>query len=79
MTFSCIIRSTDAAIFSGRAKSVTLPTVSGEVQVLSAHADAFIALIAGTVVVEAEDGSKQSFALRGGVFRMKDDVATLVA
>ncbi len=59
-------------------KAVTLPTFSGEAQILSGHAEAFMILEKGTVVLENSDGKKDVIQIDGGSCYIKNDEIAII-
>lgn len=75
----CLARSTDGLQFQGPARSVTLPTANGQVQVMPGHAEAFIVMTAGRLVFEGFGGQPdRSLAIRSGTLLVKDNQVTVL-
>lgn len=64
-------------VFSGDALSVTLPTASGEIQILQGHAPLVSLLRAGEVRV-AHDGKETTLAVSGGYIEVRPDSNVIV-
>lgn len=64
-------------LFAGDAQSVTLPTVGGEVTILSKHEPMVTTLLPGTVTVRAHDGT-HTFDVVGGVLEVSSDQVTVL-
>ncbi len=77
-TFSCTLRTSDGPLFSGALRSLTLPTNTGEVEVLPGHCEAYIALVPGQAVAVTADGARRALTVGAGVFKIKDDAAFAV-
>ena len=79
MTFPLLIFSIDREIFVGDAKSLTLPSATGQIQVLPHHAPLVSLLQEGDMVIEQTDGSRQNLPIAGGVVEVKPkEVVVLV-
>lgn len=77
-TFSLLIFSIDREVFVGRAKAVTLPSATGQIQILAGHTPLISLLREGDMVIEAETGS-QKIPIRGGVVEVNPrEVVALV-
>jgi len=64
-------------LFAGDAQSVTLPTVGGEVTILSKHEPMVTTLVPGVVTVKAHDGT-HTFDIDGGVLEVSSDQVTVL-
>lgn len=78
-TFHLTIARVGENIFSGEARSVTLPGVDGVFTVLSGH-EAFVSqLKEGEVKIEAVDGEKKSIPIpEGGVAEVSGNQTTVI-
>ncbi len=77
-TFPLSILAIDREIFLGKAKSLTLPTLQGQIQVLAGHAPLIALLQEGDVFIEKEDSTSEKLPVAGGVLRVKEDTVTLL-
>ncbi len=79
MIFPLSIFAIDRELFMGNAQSVSIPGVLGRMQILPHHIPLVSALEEGDVVVEKEDGKKQTVPIAGGVAEVnKNEVVILV-
>ena len=78
MTFPLRIFSIDREIFVGQAKSVALPTTTGQIQILAEHAPLVSALKAGDVIIEGENDFHQSIPISGGVVEVAENEVTVL-
>ena len=76
--FPLSILAIDREIFLGKATSLILPTVQGQIQVLAGHAPLIALLQEGDVLVEKEDGALEKLPVAGGVLHVKEDRVTLL-
>ena len=76
--FSCeIISPTKKEIFQD-VKSITLPAWQGEAQVLSGHAESFMALRDGEVILQLANGEKKNIQIKKAGFYIKDNKAIII-
>jgi F-type H+-transporting ATPase subunit epsilon len=68
----------DTTLFSGEAKVVTLPGVSGSFQIMNLHAPMISALSKGKVVVD-NGAEKQEFQVSGGIVEVLDNKIVILA
>ncbi|OHA62376.1 MAG: hypothetical protein A3E07_00015 [Candidatus Wildermuthbacteria bacterium RIFCSPHIGHO2_12_FULL_45_9] len=79
MAFPLKIFSLEREIFVGNAKSLSVPTVNGQIQVLPEHAALVTLLKAGEVVAETEDGTTHKIPIAGGTVEVNEhEVVALV-
>ena len=74
----CKITSPEKTDIFDNITSVILPAAAGVMQVLPQHAEAFIALVAGTVVLEREQEPEKTIGIEGGECYVRDDTVTIV-
>ena len=68
----------DKTLFSGEAEVVTLPGMSGSLQILKNHAPMIANLNKGTLSIKSSEG-KQQFEVNGGLVEvLKNKVIVLV-
>ena len=61
------------------AKSLTVPTTTGQIQILAEHTPLISLLREGEVVIESADGSVQKLPIAGGTVEVTDkEVVALV-
>lgn len=64
-------------IFEGQVESATLPTLGGEITVLSNHTALVTPLAEGEVKVSSKEGIKKFYAA-GGVFEVSNNKAVML-
>lgn len=72
----CLIVSTENKQEFEKTRSIALPGFSGELQILPGHAESFIALRQGKIILENE--KINTIPIEGGICHIKDDVATII-
>lgn len=75
-----IIATVDEILFSGEAKSVTVPAQEGEMTILHKHMPLITTLKEGTVVVRAADlpEGNRKFEIKDGVLEVHQGGATII-
>ena len=73
----CKIISPQKTIFSGKVKSITLPSAKGECQVLPGHAESFFLLNKGEIILRGEIGEKR-ISISEGIFHIKEDQSIIL-
>lgn len=58
-------------------KSITLPALSGELQILPDHAESFIILKKGDVVLK--NNKRNTLPVEGGVCHIKDNAVVIIS
>ena len=76
--FPLSILAIDREIFLGKATSLILPTVQGQIQVLAGHAPLIALLQEGDVLIEKEDSTSEKLPIAGGVLHVKEERVTLL-
>lgn len=71
-----IISSEDKQEFTD-VKSITLPAFSGELQILPGHAESFVVLQKGEIVLE--NNHTKAFSIEAGVCHIKSDIVVIIA
>ena len=82
LTFHVDIVSAEGALFSGTARMVVAPTVTGELGILARHAPLLARLKAGVVRVAlggVEEGEEEVFFISGGLLEIQPHVVTILA
>jgi len=69
----------DRVLWSGTAKSVTVPTVEGDISVLAGHIPVLSVLKHGSVRVTASEGEGHALDITGGFVSFDHNVVTIVA
>jgi F0F1-type ATP synthase epsilon subunit len=75
---TCRISKQKETITHESIKSVKLPSVNGEMEVLSKHAEAFVLLGKGTVVLRGDTMKQVNIDVTEGVCHVKNDVVTVI-
>lgn len=74
-----IVLTPESEYFHGNVKSVKVPGVSGQFEILSNHAPLLSALGKGKVRIIKEDGVKETFDIESGFIEvLRNEVALLV-
>ncbi len=68
----------DTTLFSGEAKIVTLPGVTGSFQIMNNHAPLISALSKGTVVIDS-GSEKKEFPVNGGIIEVLKNKIVILA
>ena len=71
--------SAEKAIFSGKAKFVSLPGEAGELGVLPGHTPLITRIQAGAVRIETEDGGEEFVFVAGGILEIQPNRVTVLA
>lgn len=77
-TLSVRVVSPAATVFEGSATAVVIPAWDGEVGILPRHAPMIALLGRGRLVVTSTDRTSDQFWVAGGVFKVLDDVVTVL-
>ena len=72
----CSIISTESKRRFVKVQGITLPAYSGELQILPSHAESFIVLRSGNIVLENE--KTNTIPIEAGICGVKDDVVTII-
>ena len=79
MTFPLLVFAIDREIFTGKAKSLTVPGIDGELQILADHTPLICQLKEGDVRIEGDNGVTTKLPIAGGVVEVKEkEVVALV-
>ena len=79
MNFPLRVFAIDREIFVGDAKSLTVPTAMGQIQILAEHTPLISILKEGEVIIEDPDGTIQKLPIAGGTVEVTDkEVVCLV-
>ena len=68
----------DREVFKGGIKSVKVPGIGGEFQVLSNHAPVVSALKKGSVTLEKTEGGKMTFSIQKGFIEVLNNEVSLL-
>lgn len=75
----CTITSKEETKEYGELKSVTLPGYIGQMQVFSGHAETFVLLQDGDIVlVNAESGAEEKIRIQGGECTIRKDNVMII-
>ncbi len=79
MTFPLRIFALDREIFVGEAQALTLPGMTGELQVLPQHTPFITLLKSGDISIEGENKHHEKIPIEGGVVEVNEkEVVVLV-
>ena len=79
MTFPLRVFAIDREIFVGDAKSLTVPTTTGQIQILAEHTPLISILKEGEIIIEDSRGGIQKLPIIGGTVEITDtEVIALV-
>lgn len=69
----CMVAEGGRTLFSGETGDVVLPGVNGVVEVLPSHAECFVALGKGEIVVAVGEDEEEAYPVDGGVAHVRGD------
>lgn len=72
----CLIVSSESKQEFRKIKSITLPAFSGELQILPGHAESFIILRQGEIILESN--TVQNLPVKDGVCNVENDIVTII-
>ena len=79
MNFPLKVFAIDREIFVGEAKSITVPSSTGQIQILAEHTPLVSILKEGEIIIESADGTTQKLPISGGTVEVTDtEVVALV-
>ena len=79
MNFPLRVFAIDREIFVGEAKSITVPSSTGQIQILAEHTPLVSILKEGEIIIESADGTTQKLPISGGTVEVTDtEVVALV-
>lgn len=79
MLFPLRIFTIDREIFVGEAKSLIVPSATGELQILPEHAPLISLLKEGDLIIETATGAEEKYPIAGGTLQVSDkEVVALV-
>ncbi len=70
MTFPLQIFAIDREIFVGDAKSLIVPSITGELQILPEHTTLISILKEGDLIIEKVDGHEEKYPIAGGTLEV---------
>ncbi|OHA63373.1 MAG: hypothetical protein A2842_01435 [Candidatus Wildermuthbacteria bacterium RIFCSPHIGHO2_01_FULL_48_25] len=76
MTFQLSILAIDREIYKGQAQALTVPSQTGELQVLADHVPLITLLKEGNLVLKKENAEEQTIPIAGGVLEVKTNPPT---
>ena len=74
----CKITSPKQTVTYKDIQSITFPALSGQIQILPGHAEAFILLQEGDVILQRSDKKSEVVQITSGECHVKDNVATVI-
>ena len=77
MSFRCVIVTPELQLLDQTATQVILPAHDGQMGILTDRAPVLVKLGRGELSIDVEGGKRQTFAVKGGVAQMKDNVLTV--
>ena len=78
-TFTLKILAAERVFYDGACVSLTVPTLDGLYGVQARHEDFILAVVPGTLTVKTDLGEEIVAAVSGGVLKMEDNEALLLA
>ena len=78
-TFTLKILAAERVFYDGACVSLTVPTLDGLYGVQARHEDVILAVVPGTLTVRTDLGDEIVAAVSGGVLKMEDNEALLLA
>jgi F-type H+-transporting ATPase subunit epsilon len=75
---SCLITSPKTTRVYEKVRSVTLPAFAGQMQILPRHAEAFVLLKEGQVVLRRPGKQGETVAIAGGACHVKGDRVVII-
>lgn len=78
-TFTLKILAAERVFYDGTCVSLTVPTLDGLYGVLARHEDVILAIVPGTLTVRTDAGDEIVAAVSGGILKMEDNEALLLA
>ncbi|MDP2641119.1 MAG: hypothetical protein Q8P39_01065 [Candidatus Yanofskybacteria bacterium] len=77
MTFPLRIFAIDREVFVGEAKAVTLPSITGQIQILPQHISLVSLLQEGNLRIDTEQGSRE-IPISGGVLEVRPEKTVIL-
>ena len=74
----CVVTSADETVHYDQVRSVTVPSVSGQAQILSGHAETFMVLKKGDVRLEKSNQSREVISIVQGECYVRNDKVVIV-
>lgn len=78
-TFTLKILAAERVFYDGACVSLTVPTLDGLYGVQAKHEDVILAVVPGTLTFRTDAGDETVAAVSGGVLKMEDNTALLLA
>lgn len=75
---TCVITSPEKTLTYGNLSAVSLPAFAGRMQVLPEHAESFVLLREGEIILRKTDGKKESARIPGGECYIKGDRVSVI-
>jgi len=75
---NCVITSFKKTIIYKNLRSITLPAFSGQMQILSGHAESFILLKKGDIIIQKSQKKQDNIQILNGECYIKDDAVDII-
>jgi len=75
---NCTITSPKKTTVYKNVQNITLPALSGQMQILSGHAESFILLQKGNIVLQQTGKERETIQNAGGECYIKDNTVTII-
>ena len=75
---NCIVTSMNETVHYDKVHSVTIPSVSGNTQILPGHAEAFIALTKGNITLNISQRPKKVISIVQGECYTRDSTVMII-
>jgi len=76
--FQLNISRVDGPLFAGTAAAVSIPAVSGELQILANHEPLITPIVAGTIRVTKESGETKVYTVTAGTLEASNNQVTIL-
>jgi F0F1-type ATP synthase epsilon subunit len=65
--FNCRILTKEKPLFSSRIESATIPARNGQMQILEGHAESFVSLSKGKIILQVANGKIKDISVKAGL------------
>lgn len=76
--FKCKILKNTEEVLNGDVESLVLNSAIGTLEVLQDHAEIYVVLVPGDIIIQEVDKSTKKFLATGGTLHFRDNFATLL-